>query len=142
MAAIDQKRFTALGREWTARFDFNAMCEIEERSGRGFMEVASPFLVQLDEEDRKDPAKMLAAAKALRMSDIRLVLNQALQGAHPGTTADETGAIIADVGFEVAMAVVAWAIVKAMAPSSGQGGDAAGGENPPPAKPRSRAKAG
>ena len=34
MSAIDSKRFTALGKSWTVRFDFNAQCAIEEETGR------------------------------------------------------------------------------------------------------------
>ena len=45
MSAIDSQRFDALDQEWEIRFDFNAICEIEERTGEKFMIVAAPLLV-------------------------------------------------------------------------------------------------
>lgn len=146
MSAVDEKRFTALGREWIARFDFNAMCEIEENSGgRAFLEIVSPMLVKLDVADLADQAVQLKAVSAIRMGDIRLILHQSLQGAQPGTSAEQTGAIIGAIGFQAAMGVVAWAVVKAMGSAasddSESGSDAAGGANPP-RKPIRARKAG
>lgn len=143
MSAVDEKRFTALGREWIARFDFNAMCEIEENSGgRAFLEIVSPMLGGLDVADLADQAVQLKAVSAIRMGDIRLILHQSLQGAQPGTSAEQTGAIIGAIGFQAAMGVVAWAVVKAMGSAASESGsDAAGGANPP-RKPIRARKAG
>lgn len=141
MSAIDAKRFTALGREWTARFDFNAICAIEERrDGRAFLEIVAPMLQRLDEKDRNNPAKQVAAASAIRFSDLRLILNQALQGAQAGTSVDETGAIIAEIGLTETMSIVAWAIGRGM--GQAEGSEAAGDENPPAAKSGTARKAG
>ena len=150
MSVLDSKRFSALDEEWTARFDFNAVCEIEERKGCGFVEVVGPFLQQLDESERGDPVKVLAAMKALRLSDVRLILFVALRSAHPEVTLEDVGQMISDMGLQAAMSIVGWAIVKGMAGSEGveQEGDAKGGgpggaENPPNRKQRrAAAKAG
>jgi len=119
MSRLDEKRFMALGVEWTARFDFNATCAIEEETGKGFYEFVGPLMVQLDAKDANDPAKVFAAIKGIRQSDIRLVMFHALSGAHE-VTIDEVGDIIHDLGTAGAMGIVAWAIAQAMAP----GGDA------------------
>ena len=119
MSRLDEKRFTALGVEWIARFDFNATCAIEAETGKGFYEFVGPLLIQLDDSDAKDPAKVFAAIKGLRQSDIRLVLFHALSGGHD-VTLEDVGDIIQDIGTAGAMGIVAWAISQAMAP----GGDA------------------
>lgn len=144
MAAVDEKRFSALGQAWVARFDFNAMAELEERDpqGRAFFEIVAPMLVRLDDDERADPVRQLAAVKAIRMADIRAIFEQSLQSAHPGTTAEQTGEIIGELGFSEAMGVVAWAVVKALGNTSADD-DATAGNAPKtrPSKPRDR-KAG
>lgn len=129
MSRLDEKRFTALGVEWVARFDFNATCAIEEETGKGFYEFVGPLMVQLNADDANDPAKVFAAIKGIRQSDIRLVMFHALSGAHD-VTLDQVGDIIQDLGAAGAMGIVAWAIAQAMAP----GGDAepeGNGKTPP-----------
>jgi len=148
MSALDQKRFAALDREWTARFDFNAMCGVEQdeaAGGRSFMEIVAPFLIQLGEEERNDPARQAEAIRAIRMSDIRLVLHHALLGAHEELSPRRTGEIIADIGFSEAMAVVAWAIVRAIGPGDGdeaETGEVAEAGGKAAARPRGKSGAG
>lgn len=136
MSAVDSKRFRALGREWIARFDFNSAVALEEIDGRSFMEIVAPFLVRLDEKDRGDPVKTLAAAKAIRFGEIRMILAEALRGEHPDIGIDEVGRICAEIGIGGATEIIAWAIVRALpAPDPDDDGDAGGatGEaNPPP----------
>lgn len=128
MSAVDEKRFKALDREWTARFDFNAMCEIEERCGRPFLEIVAPMLQRVDTSSA-DQASLIGAARAIRMSDIRLLFHQSLLGAHPEVTEIDAGELIAAIGFTEAMGIVAWAVVRGI--GSGEGSDAAGAANPP-----------
>lgn len=145
MSALDSKRFTALGQEWTARFDFNAAVELEEIDGRSFMEIVSPFLVRLDERDRHDPAKAFAAAKAIRFKEIRMILAEALRGAHPDITINDVGRICAAIGVGGATEIVAWAIVQALPTpedadeDAKETGGATGDENPP-TKPNRKAR--
>lgn len=129
MAAIDEKRFEALGQEWVARFDFNSICELEERTGQSFFALVGPFLGGLEERDKDDAGKVMAAAKAIRMSDVRMVLHQSLLACQPETTTTKTGEIIGEIGFDTAMTIVAWAILKGM-PSQKEG--AKGGAKGPP----------
>lgn len=139
MSALDEKRFTALGREFVARFDFNAMCAVEEaRGGRGFLEIAAPFLQQLGEGERDDPVKAVEAAQRLKFADIRLILCEALRGAEPAIVPADAGEIIADLGIAKAMEIVAWAIVKAVG-SGDEGGNDAGGGATGAADPPNRA---
>ena len=131
MPAIDEKRFEALGQEWVARFDFNSICELEDRTGQSFFELVAPFLSGLDARDQDDAGKVMAAARAIRFKDMRLVMHQALLAKQPDTTITDTGEIIGDIGLEQAMEVVAWAIINGM-PSRQEG--AKGGAGDPPRK--------
>jgi len=133
MSRLDDKRFTALGSEWIARFDFNATCALEEDTGESFYAVAAPFLAQLDKDDAADPAKVLAALGGRYNSRIRLILFHALSGAHE-VTLQEVGEIIGDIGLQAAMEVVLWAIVK------GMGADTGEIEGNAPAAPAAKAK--
>lgn len=132
MSAIDEKRFTAHGREWVARFDFNAMCAVEERRGRAFLEVVAPMLQRLAPGEVDDQGKALAAARSIRMSDIRLLFHQSLLGAQPELTETDAGELIGAIGFQQTMLIVAWAVTKALGDSS-EGSGAAGEANPPAA---------
>lgn len=139
MSRLDEKRFRALGQEWIARFDFNATCAIEDETGKGFYEFVAPLLIQLDEEDAKDPAKVMQAITGLRQSDIRLVIYHALSGAHDVTKAD-VGDIIQEIGTPAAMGIIAWAIARAMPTASDEHGDEEGNA-PPQRKPTPRKSA-
>lgn len=112
--AADEKTFSALGRDWTARFDFNAICAIEERFDRPFLEMVSPLLGGVSEEDKDNPEALAAAASKIKMSDIRAIFHQSLLARQPETTADDAGNVISDMGLEAAMEIVAWAVLSAM----------------------------
>jgi hypothetical protein len=127
--AHDEKRFSALGRDWVARFDFNSICAIEESTGQPFLKVVAPLLSQVSVEEGASAHEIeraaLAAMVGLKLSDIRMILYQSLLGAQPTTTPVQAGEIIEDVGLQGAMEIVSWAIVKAMPNpkvSSGNGG--------------------
>lgn len=130
MSRLDEKRFTALGVEWIARFDFNATCAIEEETGKGFYEFVAPLLIQLDQDEARNPEKVMQAIMGLRQSDIRLVIYHALSGAHD-VTLEQVGDIIQDIGTAAAMGIVAWAIARAM-PTENDGPGEAEGNAPPP----------
>lgn len=137
MTRLDSKRFNALGKTWTARFDFNAAVALEDLYDRSFMEIVAPFLVRLDEADRLNPEKAIAAAKAIKFGDIRAILEEALRGEHPDVTSDEVGLICAAIGVGKATEIVAWAIVQAL--PTPETDDYAGGatrDANPPRKPK------
>ena len=133
MAFVDSKRFAALGKTWIARFDFNSAITLEDLYDKSFMEIVAPFLMLLDEADRHNPEKALAAAKAIRLGDIRAILEEALRGEHPDITTDEVGSICAAIGVGKATEIVAWAIVQALptAEADDDAGGATSDENPP-----------
>lgn len=133
MSRLDEKRFTALGQQWTARFDFNATCAIEDETGESFYAVAAPFLEQMDKQDIADPAKVLAALGKRYNSRIRLILFHALGGEDAGLDLKTVGQIITDIGLQEATAVVLWAIAK------GIGGDLDEAEGNAPAAPKAPA---
>lgn len=146
MSLLDSKRFKALGQDWTARFDFNCAIELEENDpqARSFMEMVSPFLMRLDEKDRTDPAKALAAAKAIKFGDIRMILTEALREAHPDITENMVGKICAAIGVGKATEIVAWAVVQALPATEDEadGGDEGGATSDanPPKKPNRKAR--
>lgn len=127
MSAIDEKRFIALGREWVSRFDFNAMCAIEERRGCAFLEVVAPMLQRVDTAEADNQESLVQAARSIRMIDIRMLFHESLLGAQPKVTEEEAGELIGEIGFQEAMGIVAWAVVRGI----NAGGGAAGDENPP-----------
>jgi len=120
--AVDEKRFVALGQEWTARFDFNSVCELEESYGRPFLAIVAPMLGGLDEEDADNPAKQVEAASRIRMSDVRKIMHEALRAHHHDVTLQGVGDIIGDVGLATAMDVVAWAVLRALPQDKGGNG--------------------
>lgn len=141
MSTVDSKRFNALGKTWTARFDFNSAIAIEEIYDQSFIEVVAPFLVRLDETDRHNPEKALAAAKAIKFGDIRTILEEALRGEHPEITTDEVGLICAAIGIGKATEIVAWAIVRALpTPEADDDTGGATGDENPPVKPKPNRK--
>ena len=133
MSALDEKRFDALGQEWTVRFDFNAMCRIEEAFDKPFMEVIVSVLPQVGAADMEDRGKVVAAAMQMRMGDVRVLLREGLAGAHPDVTLDQAGSVIGAIGIQAALEVVAWGVSRALGTDDGEtgGGDAPGGANPP-----------
>ncbi len=133
MSSVDSKRFAALGKNWTARFDFNSAIALEDLYDKSFMEIVAPFLMRLDEADRHNPEKALAAAKAIRLGDIRAILEEALRGEHPEITTDEVGSICAAIGVGKATQIVAWAIVQALptVEADDETGGASSDKNPP-----------
>lgn len=134
MSFVDSKRFTALGKTWTARFDFNSAIALEDLYDKSFMEIVAPFLMRLDEADRHNPEKALAAAKAIRLGDIRAILEEALRGEHPEISTDEVGSICAAIGVGKATEIVAWAIVQALPTAEDDDAGGATSEANPPKK--------
>jgi hypothetical protein len=112
--AVDEKRFYALGKEWVARFDFNSICELEERYDRPFLDLVAPFLGSVQVSEVEDEAKLVQAASLIKFADLRAILHQSLLTHQPETTLAETGEIVGEVGLTAMMGVVAWAIAKAM----------------------------
>ena len=112
--AADEKKFTALGRDWTARFDFNAICAIEERYDKPFLEMVAPLLGAVDEKDRDNPSAIASAAAGIKFSDLRTILHQSLLHHAPDTTIEVAGDIIGDIGLTETMELVGWAVIQAM----------------------------
>ena len=126
--SADEKTFAALGQDWTARFDFNSICEIEERYDRPFLDMVGPMLSGVGMADKDDPAKVAAAAARIKFSDLRAILHQALLARHADVTLPVAGEIIGEIGLEGVMEIVGWAVVKAM--PAGKGGEGAAKGNP------------
>ncbi len=143
MSAIDSQRFRALEQEWEIRFDFNAICEIEERTGEKFMVVAAPLLALVEIGEIGNEASMLSIAQRVDFANIRQLLFWALEGAHPDVEIRTAGTIVQAIGLPRAVEVIAKAIARAL-PTGG--GEPEGTPNPPKKaqrKPRRKAaKAG
>ena len=128
MSAIDSQRFDALDQEWEIRFDFNAICEIEERTGEKFMIVAAPLLALVDMDDANDEVSMLSIAQRVDFANIRQLLFWALEGAHRDIDIRTAGTIVQAIGLPRAVEVIAKAIARAL-PTGG--GEPDGTANPP-----------
>ena len=109
--AADEKTFSALGRDWTARFDFNAICALEDRYDRPYLDLVAPFMAAVDVDDE---GSAIAAATRIKFSDLRAIFHQSLLAKHPEVTPFDAGDIIADMGLDGAMPIVSWAILAAM----------------------------
>lgn len=136
MSAIDSQSFAALGQDWTIRFDFNAICDIEERSGEKFMVTAAPFLDLIDTDKLGDAMGMVAIAQKVDFANLRKLLFLTLREAHPDIQLRTAGEIVKDIGLAQAVQVVALAIAKAL--PQGTEGDASGDANPPKRRPSTR----
>ena len=139
MSAIDSQRFDALGEEWEVRFDFNAICEIEERTGEKFMVVAAPFLGLVDLDAIDSDSGLMAVAQKVDFANLRQLLAWALEGAHPEITLQRAGSIVQAVGLPRTVEVVAKAIARALPTGEGE---PAGDENPPKKPARKRRRKG
>ena len=140
MSSLDEKRFKAMGVEWTARFTFNATCAIEEDTGESFYAVAAPFLTAIVKGDAGDPEKVLAALGQRKNSVIRLLLFHALADKHD-VTLEQVGDIIGEIGFQEAMGIVLWAIGKALGAGDTEGEEGNAPKPPAPNRTARRAAA-
>lgn len=75
--------FDAGGQQWRLVYSFNALCALEEQTGRGFVELAAKLA---------DPAKV-------RLADIRAVLWAGLIENHAVVTLKQAGEIIGEIGI-------------------------------------------
>lgn len=73
--------FDAVGQRWRLVYSFNALCALEEQTGRGFAELSKSLA---------DPAKV-------RLADIRAVLWAGLIDNHPSVTIKQVGDIIGEI---------------------------------------------
>lgn len=138
MSAIDSQRFTALGQEWTIRFDFNSICEIEEETGETFMTVAAPFLGLVELKQLADETAMLEVAQKLDFANLRQLMRWALMGAHPKVDKKMAGSLIQAIGLPKTFELIAIAIGKALPGIE----DATPGGTGNPPKPKSRSRKG
>ena len=132
MSKVDSQSFEARGQKWTVRYDFNAICEIEERTGEKFMAHAAPFLALVDLDALNHDAGMVAIAQRVDFANLRQLLCWALEGEHPEVDRRTAGELIQAVGLPRAVGVVAMAIAKAI--PTGEEAKPGGAANPP--KPR------
>lgn len=101
---------------YTLVFDFNAICEIEERFDAPIVEVAA----KLDDQ--------------IRAKDLRALIAVTLQDRHPGISEKEVGRLIGEYGAEAA----GQKLIEAMQSAFPQAEAAEGDKDP--RKPRQRAR--
>jgi len=139
VSAIDSQTFGALGQDWTIRFDFNAICDIEEQTGEKFMVTAAPFLQLIDMDQLEDAQGMVAIAQQVDFANLRKLLFLTLRQEHPEIELRKAGEIVVAIGLARAVQMVALALAKAL--PQGPEGNASGDENPPKTAPSTRKKA-
>lgn len=101
--------FQALGKNWTLKLGTNAMCEIEDATGKSITEIG----------------QLLSDPKTATMKLVRAVMWGGLQEHHDGVTVKEVGSIIDGIGMAEAGRLIGEAFTAASP-------DAKEGESRPP----------
>lgn len=90
--------FEALGQSWTMKLGTNAMCELEDRTGKTIVEIGD----------------MLDNEKSFSMGLLRDIFMCALLDHHEDVSKKEAGRIIDDLGMKVAVDKVRDSFLKAL----------------------------
>lgn len=97
--------FEADGQVWTLRVDTNAMCEIEDLTGKGVAEIS----------------KLLGSEKTATISLLRAVFCGALRSRHADVTAKRAGELIDAIGVQSAGEMIGEAFNLAFPETKGKG---------------------
>jgi len=111
--------FKAKGETFALQYTANAMCELEDATGKS----ATAFLQRLENTAKED----------LSFSDVRLLFWAGLQEHHAGLTVKDAGDLITGLGGIVAaLELVGKAVAASMpaAPKAGAGGNTASTKKP------------
>lgn len=92
--------FEALGQTWRFKFGFNALCSLEEASGKPFLEIIVGVFPDLNAEAMLNQETLLDAVVNVRATDFRAAFRAGLSEAHPTLTAIDAGNIIEDLGAD------------------------------------------
>lgn len=95
----------ALGRSLDLRFTANALCRLEEVTGRGIVDLATDL------------------EQSMRITDLRTMLWAGI----PGISIEEAGDIIDEIGFERTAELIGQAITVAFPQEAASGAKAAAG---------------
>ena len=95
---IAAQTFDACGERWTLLLGNAAQCAVEEQYDRGFFGVIADALPNIDPSMLADPAAMVAAMSALRVSVLRDLAWHGLRKHHPDITLADVSDIIDDLG--------------------------------------------
>ncbi|WP_315920440.1 hypothetical protein [Mesorhizobium sp. SP-1A] len=90
--------FDALGQSWTLKLGTNAMCEIEDATGKTFSEVG----------------ELMGDQKRVTIKLMRTVFWGALREQHEDVTIKQAGAVIDDIGMQEAGRLIGEAFQAAM----------------------------
>lgn len=101
--------FQSLGKSWTMKLGVNAMCEIEDATGKSISEIGT----------------LLGNAKTATIKLLRTVMWASLRDHHDEITTKEVGAIIDGVGMKKAGLLISEAFAAATPEQNG-------GEDRPP----------
>lgn len=104
--------FDAQGKTWTLRYSTNALCELEEATGHGAIELANS----------------MADETKIRISDLRYMLWAGLTDKHDGITVKEAGRLMDALGMDKAGPLIGEAFQAAF-PSGGEAGEAEKGKS-------------
>ena len=83
--------FEALGITWTLHFSTNALCELEDASGKSAVELANS----------------LADESKAKISTLRLMVWAGLKSCHSDITTEKTGDVIDAAGFDLIASKIA-----------------------------------
>lgn len=100
--------FSALGQDWKIKLGTNAMCEIEDKTGKSIIEIG----------------QLLGDQKTATLKLLRVVLWGGLQQYHEGIDLIKVGLIIDDIGMAKAGELIGEAFAAATSATSAKGGGA------------------
>lgn len=99
--------FSALGKDWKVKLGTNAMCEIEDETGKSIIEIG----------------QLLGDQKTATLKLVRVVLWGGLQEYHEGTDLKQVGALIDEIGMAKAGQLIGNAFTAATSGENAKGGE-------------------
>ena len=113
--------FDALGKRFSLKFGFGALCALEDEYDLPFVSIVQKVFPELGAADVLDPEKLMAAQAQVRCTDLRSLLRA---GIEPAVTESEVEDIVDEIGLDAA----ALLLKRAMTHDAGGGEE---GKNPP-----------
>lgn len=101
--AVQATTFEALGRTWTFKFGFAAICRLEREHDKPFGQIMAEMLPGLTPELLKDPMQLASAAASMRFDHLGSII---AAGLGEQATSGQVAEIIDELGFEEALAVI------------------------------------
>jgi hypothetical protein len=100
--AVAEVKFDALGKRWSFRLGFGALCSLEEEFDLPFLQIVQRVFPDLTTSDLINPEKLMGDVANVRLTDLRSVFLAGLEGDQPSTSTKDVEAIIDEIGLDEA----------------------------------------